>query len=78
MTRDLLEQALDPLRHLSSWRATRGMAIDDLAAAASVPLASLYRIESGHELPTWEQLVGMAEALSVPLRSLFEEPESAS
>lgn len=53
-------------------RRQRRVSLDEVARAAGVAIGSLSRIESGEANPRLSTLEAVAEALSVPVESLFE------
>ena len=61
---------------LKSIRVQRGLSARELASRASVSAAMISRIESGGVSPSISTLSAIAEALDVPLVSLFRETAS--
>lgn len=55
------------IRHV---RRSRELSIEDLAAAAGIHWTSVSRIENGHQNPTWDAVVELAEALHIEIPEL--------
>lgn len=60
-------------RALREARISRGMTQLDLERAAGLKRSHISRIENGHRLPSLATLSRLAEAIGVPLHTLFLE-----
>lgn len=57
-------------QNLIEQRESRGLAPEELARSASIPLDHLESIEDGQEQPLMETLIKLATALGVPVGAL--------
>ena len=62
--------------NLRRWRVHRMLSQEKLAVDAKVDRTYVSSLERGKQNPTVELLERLAEALSIPLSALFEEPDS--
>lgn len=59
-------------------RQSRSLAAKETASRAGLSRTSMARLEAGSGNPSFETLVAVADALGVPVKSLFEEPRDDS
>lgn len=57
-------------------RKSHSLTLDALAAAAGMHTTYLSRIERGHSNPTWEKLIGIANALDLPISAIVAAAEA--
>lgn len=60
-------------RNLASFRAAEGMTQQDLAEAASISVASVYRYEAGRGLPERSALLRFGEIFGRPVEDFFKD-----
>ena len=74
--RDVADKAAARGRHLlatrlRALRSGHGVTQQELAAESGISRVSIARIESGHQLPRYQTLVALAEALELPIERLL-------
>ena len=63
-------------KRIRELRAEKGLSLDELAAEAGLRTGVVSELERGEQIPTFEVLESLAQALAVPLFRLFcgDEP----